>query len=105
METINLAGKWGFKLDPQNIGLEQMWFDRVLENSISLPGSTDEGGYGEKTHAADPLRLSRKHKYIGAAWYRKQVVIPPSWAEKRVSLYLERCMWETRVWIDGQPAG
>lgn len=105
METINLAGKWGFELDSQDIGLDQMWFDRVLEKSIALPGSTDESGYGETTDAADPLRLSRKVRYIGAAWYQKQVVIPPSWAGKRVTLYLERCMWETKVWVDGQPAG
>lgn len=105
METINLAGKWEFKLDSQNIGLDQQWFDQVLENSIALPGTTDESGYGETTQAADSLRLSRKKRYTGAAWYRKQIVIPPSWAGKRLTLYLERCMWETRVWVDGQPAG
>lgn len=105
MEIINLAGNWSFQLDPGNIGMEQRWYDQALKKSIAFPGSTDEGGFGDKTDNEDTLRLSRKYKYIGAAWYQKRVIIPASWKGKLFSLFLERCMWETRVWVDGHYAG
>ncbi len=105
MDTINLAGTWGFALDPQNIGVEEQWCTRVLPDSIGLPGSTDEGGYGEPTVEIDRLRLNRKRRYQGVAWYRKLVTIPSCWAGKRLFLFLERCLWETQVWVDEHPVG
>jgi beta-galactosidase/beta-glucuronidase len=45
-----------------------------------------------------------KH-YVGPAWYQKQVDVPQSWSGKRIVLLLERCHWETKVWVDGTAAG
>ena len=44
-------------------------------------------------------------KYTGAAWYRRTIDIPRNWKNKRIILFLERCHWETKVWVDGQYAG
>ncbi len=46
-QTISLAGEWGFKLDPQDEGLEGRWFTTTLSDPIRLPGSLQEQGYGK----------------------------------------------------------
>lgn len=103
--VISLAGEWDFKLDPQNNGINERWFMNSFFDKIALPGSTDQAGYGKKTSSAHEDRLTREYEYEGAAWYKKTVTIPDSWAGKRIELFLERCHWETRVWIDGKEMG
>jgi len=103
--TISLAGEWGFCLDPQDQGVAEKWFDAVLPQKTRLPGSTDENGYGTKTAEPEAFWLNRVYKYVGPAWYQHEVVIPEAWRGKRIVLSLERCHWETRVWVDGVAAG
>lgn len=43
--------------------------------------------------------------YVGAAWYQKEVVIPREWLGQHIELFLERCHWETTLWIDDKEAG
>lgn len=107
MNELNLQGDWAFKPDPDNVGLDAHWYDpnHIFEDRIKLPGTTDEHGYGERSAQADSLRLNRKHSYIGVAWYRKVVDIPDEWRDKRVTMCMERCLWETKVWVDGQYFG
>lgn len=76
MDRINVQGVWSFALDPDNRGIDLNWIDRKLADTISLPGSTDENGYGELTEQVDTFRLNRKRKYVGSAWYQKEVMIP-----------------------------
>ena len=38
-------------------------------------------------------------------WYRRTIEIPEDWKGHRISLSLERVIWESQVWIDGQPIG
>ncbi len=38
-ESISLKGNWNFRLDPENIGLVDKWFEEVLPDDVSLPGS------------------------------------------------------------------
>lgn len=101
-EKIPLSGEWRFRLDPADEGVTDKWFDTTLPDSVMLPGSTDENGYGTPVAGADNLKLSRVKKYVGAAWYQREVTIPARWSGKRMVLLLERCGWETRVWVDGR---
>ena len=39
------------------------------------------------------------------AWYQKKIKVPGSWKGKNIRLFLERCHWETHVWVDEQDAG
>lgn len=106
-DKIDLSGMWRFQLDPMGFGRtpgSELYLDRLVE-TIVLPGSTDLGGKGIKNNARYVDRLSRKFEYQGAAWYQRELVIPSSWEGKDVILYLERCHWETIVYIDGQLAG
>ncbi len=42
---------------------------------------------------------------MGAAWYQRDVDVPATWAGHRVTLFLERPHWETRVWLDDRLIG
>ena len=104
-KPVSLAGQWKFKLDPQGTGIHEEWFRTRLPNKIDLPGSCEQGGYGMKFTEAAVGKLTRIIKYEGKAWYQKEIVIPSAWSDKRIELFLERCHWETNVWIDEKPYG
>ncbi|ALL05488.1 hypothetical protein AQ505_08280 [Pedobacter sp. PACM 27299] len=101
-EQLCLAGTWNFQLDAANLGEKNKWFDQELKETIALPGTTDEAKKGTKTQGADYGILSRAYKYIGPAWYSRTITIPANWKNKEISLFLERVMWESKVWIDGR---
>ena len=101
-EQLSLAGTWNFQLDASNLGEKEKWFDQELKETIALPGTTDQAKKGTKTVGADYGILSRAYKYIGPAWYSRTITIPENWKNKEISLFLERVMWESKVWIDGR---
>ena len=106
-DRIDLSGIWRFQLDPMGFGKSpgsELYLERLVE-TIHLPGSTDQGEKGVKNNARHVDRLSRKFEYQGAAWYQRELVIPSSWTGKDIFLHLERCHWETTVYIDGRLAG
>jgi hypothetical protein len=105
-EPVSLQGEWAFRLDPDKAGIEQKWFRSALPDKIKLPGSTDEGGYGTRnTRPPDFNYLSRLVEYTGPAWYQREIAVPADWKGKRITLVLERCHWETQVWVDDQLMG
>lgn len=110
-QTIDLAGKWRFALDPKDNGLTagpQTW---NFADTIQLPGSTASQGKGDPLQIQLNLKkpamqhLHQKFSYIGPAWYQRTVSIPPDWKGKDIILTLERVLWESRVWIDSKPVG
>jgi hypothetical protein len=111
-KTISLAGQWKVRLDSLDVGVKQEWFRQQFEKAIRWPGTLDDAGVGRKATLTDEklekevlLKLTRKHSYTGAAWYSKEIVVPQSWKGKQVSLFLERVIWKSRVWIDGKEVG
>ncbi len=139
VEKIDLSGQWDFSLDRDDVGIGQRWCERNLPvrqaglpEKISLPGSLQEQGYGDKPSADTqwtsrigmkllsdprfteyvnsddfkcPFWLTPDRHYVGKAWYQRQVKIPEEWQNKRIILYLERPHWRTTVWVDSQPVG
>jgi len=101
--TLPLQGDWGFRLDPDDVGEKEAWQNRSLPDTIRLPGSTDQAGYGEKTKGVEGRGLVRVFKYIGPAWYQREVEIPSTWEGKEAELFLERVLWQSKVWVDGRP--
>lgn len=105
--TIDLSGMWRFQSDLMGFGKtpgSELYLDKLSE-TIVLPGTTDEGGKGIQTNARHVDRLSRKFEYCGQAWYQREVVIPRAWENKEITLFLERCHWETTVYVDGELVG
>ena len=104
--TRSLAGTWGFRLDPERRGGRGTLVRRRPAGfRIALPGSTDDAGYGRENDAREVTYLTRTHVFEGQAWYQKEIEIPPQWAGKSVLLFLERCLWETELWVDEERVG
>ena len=126
--TLSLAGRWRFQLDPHDVGRQSKWFQRELDDSIQLPGTTDDAKKGYRlnpetmTYPVDVLRtrwpntadviradqagqLVRPYYYVGKAWYQRTLEIPAGWAGRFVQLRLERVIWQTRVWLDDRAIG
>lgn len=97
--VISLEGDWQFRLDPKDVGVEQEWFAQRLEDTVRLPGTTDENQKGVRKDEQCIDRLSRVWYWKGPAWYQRKVAIPESWKGKRITLLLERSK-HTRVWVD-----
>ena len=102
--TILLAGTWRFRLDPEDFGVEGKWFTEKLDNTVTLPGTTDTNRKGIYKNEQAIDRLSRVWYWKGAAWYQREVTIPASWKGKRITLLLERTK-NTRVWVNDQDCG
>ncbi len=99
--NIDLAGSWEFALDPEGA----LSAGAKFEDSIRLPGTTDLAGKGnEPSETVVTVRLSRRHSYVGKAWYRKRITIPAAWSRKDVILFLERTK-ATTLFLDGQEIG
>jgi len=117
-----LGGEWSFSLDQKNEGINDRWFTGDLSDRIKLPGrptrrerasplpDTVDSSQKSAQRFIDPsiadkhlVGLSRPVVYTGPAWYGRTIVIPATWKSKHVSLFLERCLWQTQVWVDGQP--
>lgn len=104
-DEASLAGPWAVRLDPKDVGAKESWFNDRLEGKIELPGTLALAGLGEATQGADAKYLTVTHKFVGPAWYQREIEIPASWKDRKVSLSLERVLWRSSVWIDGRPAG
>ncbi|MBK1878726.1 sugar-binding domain-containing protein [Pelagicoccus mobilis] len=134
VDRIDLSGNWSVALDRKDVGVAEEWFAGALPGgaSLMLPGSLQSQGYGDKPSMAtewvggirydewekskyDPYKSDENFKipfwlqpdrtYMGAAWYQKTVVIPESWAGKRVVLSLERAHWGTQLWLNDAYVG
>ena len=111
-DTISLSGSWQVSLDPKIIGLSQNWIapEARFNQTLELPGTTDQAGLGvpltmQATMSKEGLaRLQRKHSFVGPVWYRRTIEIPPDWQGKRITLEMERVLWESQVWLDGRSA-
>ncbi|MEI7864700.1 MAG: sugar-binding domain-containing protein [Chthoniobacterales bacterium] len=111
--TISLSGAWQVRLDPKIIGLSQNWIapGATFAETLQLPGTTDEARLGVPLSMRPAVskeglsRLQRQHSFIGPVWYRRTIEIPAEWQGKRITLSLERVLWESEVWIDGHEIG
>ncbi|MDX9882297.1 MAG: glycoside hydrolase family 2 TIM barrel-domain containing protein [Prolixibacteraceae bacterium] len=130
---IDLSGEWFFAIDSFDMGIDEKWYSGYLNERVLLPGSMNSNGKGEDVNLQTewtgqivdssffkkpeyskyrqsgnfkiPFWLQPLKHYQGAAWYQKKVNIPSGWEDKQISLFLERCHWESRLWIDDQEIG
>lgn len=125
-ESIDLSGKWQFRLGPSREG---------PLDAIHLPGTVSQAGkgvpftlqptlpplppdkfisdkgltFGRPTNYASEdfclMHLQQRFSYVGPAWYYRDVYIPKRWAGKDIELVLERVIWKSDVWVNGQYIG
>lgn len=103
-QYIDLSGNWQFALDSAGIGKDQQWYLSNLNDTITLPGTTDLNRKGFHNTDTTTMHLNRLYIYEGIAWYRKTVTIPRELANQHIILFLERTK-TTDVWIDSVLVG
>ncbi|GBU06791.1 beta-galactosidase [Bacteroidales bacterium] len=107
-DKIDLAGEWTVVLDSTDVGIQEQWTNTAFDQNIQLPGTTDDAELGVANTLEARLEkpqltyLTRKYAYLGAAWYSREINVPSNWKDKEYILKLERVIWKTQVWIDGQ---
>jgi len=132
-DTLDLAGTWRFRMDPQDTGEAGAWYSKKLPELIHLPGSMMQQGKGDPLtldtkwtasiydsswffdprmakyrqpgNLKFPFWLTPPNYYVGAAWYQREIIIPAHWTGSHIVLSLERPHSETRLWIDDKPIG
>ena len=132
-DVINLSGKWDFKIDPDHKGIVEKWYASAFKDSIQLPGSMLTNGkgndisvhtlwtgqivdsswyndakyekYRQPGNIKIPFWLTPSKHYTGPAWYKKEITVPKSWKNKRITLLLGRAHWQTQVWFDENEIG
>lgn len=93
---LDLSGQWQVSLDSLS-----------TFQPIALPGTLDDAGLGTPNTLEPAItppqitRLTRKHSYIGEAFYKREITIPKRMAGKPLALTLERVLWQSSVWVDG----
>lgn len=133
VNRLSLAGEWNFALDPQDVGLQEKWQEKILDEIVQLPGSLQEQGKGEDVSVTTrwtgqivdsawyyapeyepyrqdgqvkvPFWLTPDKHYVGVAWYQKKINVPSEWEGRSIELNLERAHWETMLFVDGRQAG
>ncbi|KIC94337.1 sugar-binding domain-containing protein [Flavihumibacter solisilvae] len=131
--SIDLSGEWTFGIDSLDKGIEQEWFNQPLPDKVKLPGSMLTNGKGNEVKADSAWTagiwnddwfkkpeyaryrepgnvkisfwLQPLKRYTGVAWYQKEIEIPENWNDRHIELFLERCHWETSLWIDDVKIG
>ncbi len=103
-ERLDLRGIWQFAPDKNETGIDGKWFQDNLPDSVRLPGTTDSNNKGILNTDTTTMHLSRIYKYEGAAWYRKKVIIPDSFADKHIRLCIERTK-SSMLWVDSLYVG
>ncbi|REH01614.1 sugar-binding domain-containing protein [Flavobacterium aquicola] len=105
--VIDIAGEWSVQLDSTDSGQKNGWQNMSFKQLMKLPGTTDDAGLGVPNKLKPSLEklqmshLTRKNSYLGAAWYTREITVPNNWKGKEFILKLERVIWKTNVWIDG----
>lgn len=108
VNRIDLSGRWSVRLDSADVGVAESWYGQLYETPISLPGTTDMARLGSPSQLEPALtkpqmlHLTRAYSYIGPAWYAREVKIPEAWGDKEIYLHLERVLWDSQVWVDGE---
>lgn len=130
--VMDLSGKWELSYDSSHTNhlvSNTYKFDTV----IILPGSIAEQGLGFDVDSVTrwtgnfwnmayfqdtayslyrtpgnikvPFWLQPRKVFVGKAWYRKHIRLAKSWKNSEILLILERCHWETTLWINNKKVG
>lgn len=92
-EVKNLNGIWEFKVDADNVGLSEKWYEKPLTGTIpmAVPASYNDLFTDEKIK-----------DHIGYVWYERDFIIPASWEKQRKVIRFGSATHHAIVWVDGQ---
>ncbi|MFK5972939.1 MAG: glycoside hydrolase family 2 TIM barrel-domain containing protein [Flavobacteriaceae bacterium] len=99
---IDLSGDWHVVLSTENPAVENASGANKMEGMIQLPSSLAQQGFGTKTTGSEYGVLTPEYKYLGVATFERDIVIPRNWKNKHFTIFLERVLWQSKVFIDGK---
>ena len=103
---VSLAGSWLCILDPERRSLVEQWQHKPIdEHTVTLPGTTQTNGIGQPFTTRLISGLTPATDHVGPAWYRRDIELSADDCGAHVELFLERCCWQTFVWLNGTPLG
>ena len=99
---VDLSGEWRFQTDVMDFrrGSLSPRYNHKLQETITLPGITDDYKIGYESPYRHLDRLTRVYEYMAPAWYQRDIEFPADWKGKRIFLYFERTHWLSSVWVD-----
>jgi len=95
-EVKDLSGIWKFKVDRENKGYEQRWFEKPLEDAILMPVPSSYNDITQDESIRD---------HIGDVWYERTFYIPEGWKDKRIVLRVGSATHHARVFLNGEEIG
>lgn len=75
------------------------------EHTITLPGSLNQAKIGEEAKESIYGSLTPKYQYVGKAVYSKKITVTPEMLGKDYELFMERVLWKSTAYLDGQKLG
>ena len=91
-ESRKLDGVWQFRVDTDNVGRDEAWWQGRLPDArpVAMPSSYND-------LFVDP---SVKH-HVGDVWYQLSTHIPAGWADRRIRLRFDAATHRADVWVNG----
>lgn len=102
-EPIQLPGSMALNGKGEPVSNRTKWTGGIWAKRDSGLTWLDDPNYKpylQEREVLFPYWLIADKYYTGAAWYQKVIDVPSGWKEKSIELFLERCHWETSVWIN-----
>lgn len=91
-EVKNLSGIWKFKVDTNNTGIAEKWYESPLKDTIpmAVPASYN-----------DLFTEEEIKEHVGYVWYEKEFIIPKSWEDQRIVVRFGSATHHATVYVDG----
>jgi len=107
----SLNGEWLFRLDPDDVGVSQRWFEggTAFNATCHVPGNWQGRGHGGDSNdriwdfglEARTFRAT----YKGTGWYGRVFTVPDSWRESRIQLFFGGVHPSAEIWLNGMYLG
>lgn len=92
-EVKNLSGIWNFKIDKNNSGISERWYEAPLKDAVlmAVPSSYN-----------DLVTDASEREHVGYVWYETSFIIPAGWEGRRIVIRFGSAAHHAVCWINGQ---
>ena len=102
---MDISGRWQCVLDTKNKAFATINWTSPEVKTVNLPGSTDIWQFGHADTPNITTRLSRKHRFEGAIWLKRDITLSKKNRSELFRITLERTHWKAEAWLDGIALG
>lgn len=99
----SLAGVWGFALDEEKKGIEEEFYLKEYDDTITLPNTVSNAKKGNPSTEAHIGYLTDPYEFNGYTWYKRRIDFEEI-EDKEIFLILERTR-VSHIWIDDKYLG